>query len=102
MAVGKSRLKAWWTRRTPIGGINRTGRWGYGSRRAHRRWLILTISLGLLASSMVIATPRPALAARTVDGLVVLYDFGDGSGSTVSDTGPGSPLDLTIADLGSV
>ncbi|MEM6265222.1 MAG: PKD domain-containing protein, partial [Bacteroidota bacterium] len=40
---------------------------------------------------------------RVTDGLLVLYDFSDGSGSTVSDlSGNGTALDLTIEDPGNV
>ncbi len=37
---------------------------------------------------------------RATDGLVVLYDFGEGSGATVHDVGGfGEPLDLLILDI---
>ena len=40
---------------------------------------------------------------RVTNGIVVLYEFDDGSGSTVADTsGNGTPLNLTIETLGSV
>ena len=32
----------------------------------------------------------------------MLYDFSEGGGSTVGDSGSGAPLDLTIADPGNV
>ncbi len=42
-------------------------------------------------------------AQRVTDGLVVLYDFAEGAGTTVHDvSGVGSPMDLEISDLGAV
>jgi hypothetical protein len=45
----------------------------------------------------------PNASARVTAGLVALYDFATGSGNVVADvSGIGSPLDLTIDDLGAV
>jgi len=41
----------------------------------------------------------PVAVDRTKDGLLALYDFAEGSGSTVADSaGSASPIDLTVAD----
>ena len=54
------------------------------------RLMLLTLVLASLAAS-------PAWSARVTDGLLALYEFDEGSGSTVSDTsGAGTPLDLII------
>ena len=43
------------------------------------------------------------VSLRVTDGLLVLYEFGEGGGALVSDTsGVGVPLDLQIADPGAV
>lgn len=45
------------------------------------------------------SAPPPHASARNINGLVALYTFQDGSGSTVKDTSDsGTPLNLTIAD----
>jgi hypothetical protein len=42
-------------------------------------------------------------SSRITDGLVALYDFGEGSGTTVNDvSGNGTPLNLTIQNPGAV
>ena len=41
--------------------------------------------------------------SRVTDGLVVLYEFNEGSGATVGDSsGVGTPLDLTIDNTGNI
>lgn len=54
--------------------------------------------VALLAITSLVATEA---TARTIQPVVV-YDFSEGSGSTVGDSGVGPPLDLAIADPGAV
>ncbi|MFA9564137.1 MAG: LamG domain-containing protein, partial [Acidimicrobiales bacterium] len=54
-----------------------------------------------LFAAVTVAGEAPASAART-PGEVVRYDFTDGAGTTVADSGSGAPLDLTVADPGNV
>ncbi len=58
-------------------------------------------AVALAAGVLVVAAPVDAQVGRT-SGELVRYDFGEGSGSTVGDSGSGVPLDLTIGDPGSV
>ncbi|NOY57098.1 MAG: LamG domain-containing protein, partial [Actinobacteria bacterium] len=71
-----------------------------------RRTLILLVAFSLVASLLALLGP-PILSAsaspRVADGLVALYEFGEGSGSSVGDTsGFGTALDLDIQDPGGV
>ncbi len=54
------------------------------------------------AAALCLAMVTVTHAQRVTDGLIVLYEFQEGSGTTVGDSGPGEPLDLEIApfDLG--
>ncbi len=61
-----------------------------------RRTIVLTLGIGILVASS-------AYAARVTDGLVVGYDFREGSGAVVGDhSGFGDPVDLTIDDPSAV
>jgi hypothetical protein len=60
---------------------------------------------GLVILSGILFTQQSSQTQsdRVTDGLIVLYDFQEGSGSTVYDmSGVGAPLDLTIADPANV
>ena len=54
-----------------------------------------------LAASLPVAVV-PAHGQRTTDGLIVLYEFDEGDGNVVGDSGPGEPVDLLIEDPGQV
>ena len=58
-------------------------------------------AVALAAGVLVVAAPVDAQVGRT-QGELVRYDFGEGSGSTVGDSGSGVPLDLTIGNVGNV
>jgi hypothetical protein len=50
-------------------------------------------------NTFVVDDSAPAMSQRVTDGLVVLYDFGEGSGTTVHDmSGIGEALDLNISN----
>jgi hypothetical protein len=49
-----------------------------------------------------IDTPRPIDAAGSADDPLALWDFNDGSGSNVADTGRAPAIDLTISDISHV
>lgn len=60
-------------------------------------------TIGSLAVSTVLAHGSAVRAQDIRDGLILLYEFEEGSGDTVTDTsGFMSPLDLTIQDPGNV
>lgn len=63
--------------------------------------LVLTVPSSDLEIQALYVSTGPA--GRTVDGLLALYDFSDGGGSTVADSsGYGIPLDLVIDAPGEV
>ena len=71
--------------------------------RAHTP-LVVFSTLAMVASlfaAVTVASEAPASAART-PGEVVKYDFTDGTGATVGDSGSGAPLNLTINNPGNV
>ncbi len=67
-----------------------------------RALVAIGAAFALIASLVtVVFLAGPAGSAR-VPGEVVRYDFGEGSGSVVGDSGSGVPLDLVIGDPGAV
>jgi hypothetical protein len=61
--------------------------------------LTVTNSAGMSSSCEATVTVTAPTCNRITNGLVVLYDFKEGSGSKVKDvSGFGTPLDLTIQD----
>ena len=75
----------------------------HGSSGMRRMWTAFVAGAMVATSALALAPSSPAQAARTTAGLVALYEFGEGSGTTVADTsGVGAALDLTIADAGAV
>ena len=71
--------------------------------RAHTP-LVVFSTLAIVASlfaAVTVAGEAPASAART-SGEVVKYDFTQGAGTTVVDSGSGAPLNLTISNPGNV
>ncbi len=73
-------------------------------RRVGAVFRILAACLTLLL--LVVLLPGTGIGAQdpaTGPVPVVLYEFGEGSGSVVGDSsGVGVPLDLSVADLGAV
>ncbi len=71
-------------------------------RAGIRRHFMLLVVFSLTASVLAAMSPSTlasSASSRVVDGLVVLYEFGEGSGSLVADTsGFGTPLDLSVQD----
>ena len=55
-----------------------------------RRTALVTVHFALMASWVN--------AGRVMDGIVVLYEFNDGDGEVVEDSGPGEPVDLIIQE----
>ena len=82
----------------------RTDATGGAATRRKPSLLMIAVVLAMIAATLSIIAPSiPASAApgRATDDLVVLYEFLEGAGDTVSDTsGSGAALDLTIADPG--
>ncbi|MEM9037867.1 MAG: LamG-like jellyroll fold domain-containing protein, partial [Actinomycetota bacterium] len=67
------------------------------------RSLFATALVAGLVVPAAVDTPSAGAQGRAIDGLLALYDFDDGAGATVSDVaGADNPVDLTIADPGSV
>ncbi len=69
-----------------------------------RAGLGIITTVAVLATLMSLATAfvaAPAGAVRT-PGEIVRYDFTEGSGSTVTDSGSGAPLNLTIGNTNNV
>ncbi len=68
-----------------------------------RRGVALAAAIGMVVSTLtlVLSTGGVAQAART-PGEIVRYDFAEGSGTTVGDSGSGNALDLTIANPANV
>ena len=65
--------------------------------------LTVTDNDGGIGSATYTAQVLTTLPGRVDNGLVVLYDFRDGSGNVVSDvSGVGSPMDLTIQNTNNV
>ncbi len=58
-------------------------------------------STALVTALFVLMLTR-ADAQRVTDGIVVLYEFDEGDGDVVEDTGPGEPVDLVIQDPANV
>ena len=56
----------------------------------------------VLVIALFVLTTTRASAQRIVDGVVVLYEFDEGDGEVVEDSGPGEPVDLVIQDPDSV
>ncbi|MEO1064013.1 MAG: malectin domain-containing carbohydrate-binding protein [Actinomycetota bacterium] len=80
---------------------DRIGGVGDGVHRRVRAMLAVLLAMAALPLSAV-ATAAPA-GAQTAPSPLALYEFSEGSGTTVADTsGVGAPLDLTIADPGAV
>jgi hypothetical protein len=70
-----------------------------GSYRLIARAFDATAEGDLLAEADRAVTVRNDEASRITQGLVALYDFGEGDGSTVADvSGVGSPLNLELED----
>ncbi len=69
--------------------------------RRRRRGTTAAAVVVVLVAALLTAMASSAVAART-PGALVAYDFTEGAGVVVGDSGRGEPLDLTIADPGSV
>ncbi len=59
--------------------------------------------LSVVVLLLAVSTQAVVAQDRVSDGVQVLYNFAEGSGTTVQDlSDDGDPLDLTISDLGAV
>ena len=56
----------------------------------------------LLAAAVLLLGSAVVEAQRVTEDLVVLYEFDDGDGDIVEDSGPGEPVDLVIQDPANV
>ena len=57
-------------------------------------WMFATMLFGVVSTSRIAATAEPS---RTSDGLLVFYDFAEGSGRTTHDrSGSSDPIDLLV------
>ncbi len=76
-----------------------------GTTRTHRsgrrRIPLAVLTTLTIVAGVLVASGTPAAASRT-PGELVKYEFLEGSGTTVRDSGSGPPLDLTISDPGNV
>lgn len=73
--------------------------------QAMKQWGMLGgIVLSMIAVVVLSTTvSHPQGTGRITDGLVVLYGFEEGTGTTVTDvSGVGTPMNLTIADEGTI
>jgi hypothetical protein len=68
-----------------------------------RRIAVALVTLAVLAVAFPLTSTIDAQGARVNNGLLALYTFEEGSGTTVRDvSGSGDPLDLTIGNPGAV
>jgi hypothetical protein len=76
----------------------------YRERQSNpRRSRAATLMVGVALIAGMVPSLATDASTRTHDGLLALYTFADGKGGTVADvSGRGEPLDLTIAQPGSV